>query len=258
MKDLQSLNRKVGKMVVIDDDPRALGLGNDIQNLIRIRPYENVNDLEDGKTLERLIPFLIEIARESYDNVPELLSQFVVPYEPTNNTNTDTNATSPNDYHLLKCGTNEYGVEMRRMEAHELVTEYENRIQRMTELRQERISNSNFGKMVHSSSAASQIVPELPPDDTLYQTAGAPGGPGQPLTAKSIVNAAPGFDDMATPNSDAGSKGGIFSWLDSRQKEQEEGQTRKMEKWNEVMMKKQAQQKEAMEAAQAQAQAQAA
>jgi len=82
-----------------------------------------------------------------------------------------------------------------------------------------------------------------------------PGAPGQPLTAKSVVNAAPGFDDMASPT-DSGSKGGIFSWLDSRQKEQEEGQTRKMEKWNEVMMKKQAQQKEAMEAAQAQAQAQ--
>uniref|UniRef100_A0A7S0GEW6 Uncharacterized protein n=1 Tax=Proboscia inermis TaxID=420281 RepID=A0A7S0GEW6_9STRA len=110
--------------------------------------------------------------------------------------------------------------------------------------------------MVHSSTNTSQIVPELPPDDTLYKTSSAAPGAGQPLTAKSIVNAAPGFDDMASPTSDSGSKGGIFSWLDSRQKEQEEGQTRKMEKWNEVMMKKQAQQKEAMEAAQAQAQAQ--
>lgn len=74
MKDLKSLNRRLGRLVVIDDDLRALWLGEDIGNLIQIHPYKNVNDLEDGKTLERLISFLIEIARESYDNVPKLLS----------------------------------------------------------------------------------------------------------------------------------------------------------------------------------------
>ena len=135
-----------------------------------------------------------------------------MPYKPDNN---NTDDTTSNNYHLLKCGTNEYSVKMRRMDAEELVTEYKNWIQKMTALQQERISGSNFGKMVHSSNASSQFVPELPPDDTLYKTSSALGAPGQPLTAKIIVNATPGFDDMAT-TSDSGSKGGIFSWLDSR------------------------------------------
>ena len=51
----------------------------------------------------------------------------------------------------------------------------------------------------------------------------------QQLTAKDLVGAAP-------PSEAAG---GMVQWMHRRAKEKEEEQMRKMEKWNEVMLKKQ-------------------
>jgi mitochondrial import inner membrane translocase subunit TIM50 len=73
MKDLNRLNRNINRMIVLDDDPAECAMNP--ENLIRVKPYTNPNDRDDN-TLERITPFLIEIAREGYDNIPELLSQY--------------------------------------------------------------------------------------------------------------------------------------------------------------------------------------
>ena len=44
-------------------------------NLIRVKPYEDPNDFQDD-TLEQITPFLIEIAREGYNDVPSILRQY--------------------------------------------------------------------------------------------------------------------------------------------------------------------------------------
>lgn len=73
VKDLNRLNRNVNRMVVLDDDPAECSMNP--ENLIRVKPYTDANDHSDN-TLARITPFLIEIAREGYNNVPELLSQY--------------------------------------------------------------------------------------------------------------------------------------------------------------------------------------
>jgi import inner membrane translocase subunit TIM50 len=72
-KDLSWLNRPLRKIVALDDDPDALQF--QPENLIRVKPYDDPNDRDDN-TLERITPLLIEISREGYDDVPQLLSQF--------------------------------------------------------------------------------------------------------------------------------------------------------------------------------------
>ncbi|KAL3795192.1 hypothetical protein ACHAWO_005364 [Cyclotella atomus] len=72
-KDLSWLNRPLRKIVVLDDDPAALQF--QPENLIRVKPYDNPTDREDN-TLERIMPLLVEISREGYDDIPNLLSQF--------------------------------------------------------------------------------------------------------------------------------------------------------------------------------------
>lgn len=71
-KDLSWLNRPLGKIIALDDDPAALQF--QPENLIRVKPYDNAN-LEDT-TFERITPLLVEISREGYDDIPGLLRQF--------------------------------------------------------------------------------------------------------------------------------------------------------------------------------------
>ena len=73
VKDLKSLNRNVNRIVVLDDDPEEVQF--DTANLIRVKPYTDPNNHEDN-TLERITPFLIEIARENYNDIPALLRQY--------------------------------------------------------------------------------------------------------------------------------------------------------------------------------------
>lgn len=73
VKDLNRLNRNVNRMVVLDDDAEALQFNPD--NLIRVKPYEDPSDRTDN-TLERITPFLIEIARQGCNDVPSLLRQY--------------------------------------------------------------------------------------------------------------------------------------------------------------------------------------
>jgi import inner membrane translocase subunit TIM50 len=73
VKDLNRLNRNVKRMVVLDDDPLEVQLNP--ENLIRVKPYDDPTDRTDN-TLERITPFLIEIAREGYNDIPTLLQQY--------------------------------------------------------------------------------------------------------------------------------------------------------------------------------------
>ena len=73
MKDLSKLNRNISRVILIDDDTKAAALNPD--NLIRVKPYTDPKDRNDN-TLERLIPFLVEIATENYNDVRVVLGQF--------------------------------------------------------------------------------------------------------------------------------------------------------------------------------------
>jgi import inner membrane translocase subunit TIM50 len=73
IKDLNSLNRDVKRMIVLDDDPLEVQF--QPGNLIRVKPYTDPTDFSD-RTLARITPFLIEIVRENYQDIPELLSQY--------------------------------------------------------------------------------------------------------------------------------------------------------------------------------------
>lgn len=73
VKDLNRLNRSVNRMVVLDDDPEEVQFNK--ENLIRVKPYDDPTDRTDS-TLERITPFLIEIAREGYSDIPALLRQY--------------------------------------------------------------------------------------------------------------------------------------------------------------------------------------
>jgi hypothetical protein len=73
VKDLSRLNRNINRMVVVDDDPAEVAFNP--ENLVRVKPYTDPTDRTDD-TLARITPFLIEIARENYNDIPSLLSQY--------------------------------------------------------------------------------------------------------------------------------------------------------------------------------------
>jgi import inner membrane translocase subunit TIM50 len=187
-KDLDRLNRNVNRMILIDDDPDAAMFNPD--NLIRIKPYEDPTDRTDN-TLERITPFLVEIARKGYSDVPAILRQY------------------------------------RGMDADQIADEYQRRID---DLRNNRLHHpSMLGGLANRGHDLPP--PELTPtmDDGLYS-----GTPHQ-LTAKDLVGAAPEQEGQ----------GGMLKWMNRRAKEKEEQTMRKMEKWNEVMLKKQQARREA-------------
>ena len=129
MKDLSRLNRNINRMVVLDDDPLECGMNP--ENMIRIPPYTDPNDRED-KALERITPFLIEIAREGYDNIPELLRQY------------------------------------QGMDSDEIADEQERRIQYYRQARDERTSRG-LGGIAKLASRSLSIEPELEPQKSNFR-----------------------------------------------------------------------------------------
>lgn len=73
IKDLDRLNRNVNRIVVLDDDPEEVQFHP--HNVIKIKPYTDPTDRTDN-SLERITPFLIEIARENYGDIPSLMRQY--------------------------------------------------------------------------------------------------------------------------------------------------------------------------------------
>lgn len=123
MKDLKRLNRNINRMIVLDDDPAESALN--LENLIRIKPYNDPNDRDDN-ALARITPFLIEIARENYSNIPELLRQY------------------------------------EGMDADEIADEQERRLQYYRQAREERTSHG-LGGFAKMASRSLEIEPELEP-----------------------------------------------------------------------------------------------
>jgi len=185
VKDLDRLNRDTNRMILLDDDPAAAQLNPD--NLIRVKAYEDPSDRTDN-TLERITPFLVEIARKGHSDIPSILRQY------------------------------------RGMDADQIADEY-----------QRRIDNLRYSRRQHPSvlgGLASRGIDLPPPEMTPSSDDGAP----QQLTSKDLVGAAP-------PS--MGSSGGMVGWMNKRAQEKEEQTMRKMEKWNEIMLKKQQAKKEA-------------
>jgi len=192
VKDLKRLNRNMKRMIVVDDDPAEVQFNP--ENLIRVKPYTDPTDRTDD-TLTRLIPFLVEIAREGYNDIPELLRQY------------------------------------QGMDADQIADEQE---RRLLELRNYRQRQSNQGLGGFGRKGGMLPEPELPPaDESAYYRSSS----GQ-LTAKDIAGKAPEPE---------GPTEGFIGWMNRRAKEKEEHQMRKLEKWNEVMMKKQRQRQEQAE-----------
>lgn len=179
-KDLNRLNRNTNRMVLLDDDELAAQLNPN--NLIRIKAYEDPTDRTDN-TLERITPFLIELARKGHNDIPSILTQY------------------------------------QGMDADQIADEYQRRVDNV---RSSRMRHPSMLGGMANRGGGDLPAPEMTPMD------GDSNAP-QQLTAKELVGAAP-------PSEAAG---GMVSWMNRRAKEKEEEQMRKMEKWNEIMLKKQ-------------------
>lgn len=191
MKDLGSLNRNLNKVILLDDEESAAALFPD--HLIKVKPYDDPKNRSD-RTLERITPFLIEIARESYDDIPTLLRQF------------------------------------KGFDADGIADELERRVDN---IKASRMRGARRGLGAFSGGMALPEPEMTPvPESRRGATSGQAAPSGGQMTAKDVAGAATAMD-----NSSSGS--GLGGWMKRRQKEQEEMQMRKMEKWNEIMMKKQ-------------------
>lgn len=195
VKDLNSLNRDVRRIVVLDDDELAVQFNPD--NLIRVKPYENSMDRSD-KTLERITPFLVELARSGTKDVPAILKQY------------------------------------RGMDADAIADEYDRRLEQFKYERDQRTQRGLGGL---AGGRGRLPPPEATPEiDYGFST----NNTTPQLTSKDLVGAAP---------SNSADAGGMVAWMNKRAAEKEEQKMLKMEKWNEVMMKKQREKQAATEAA---------
>ena len=131
-KDLDSLNRNTNRMICLDDDPKALQLNP--ENLLKVKPYTDPNDRED-RTLQRITPLLIEIAKEGYNDIPTILRQF------------------------------------QGMDADEIADEYERRGAEVRQ-RRERVAHRGLGAFGGGSMRDYMPEPELSPE--LEKTTGMP------------------------------------------------------------------------------------
>ena len=185
MKDISRLNRNVSRVIVIDDEEKAAALNPD--NLIRVKPYMDPKDRKDD-TLERILPFLIEIATENYSDARVVLSQF------------------------------------KGMDADEIANVLEERVSRLQHVR-------NNGRGLGSWSSAGKMdlpTPEMTPVDRSRRKAG--GG----ISSKDLVGDAP-----SSPMGGSPEKGqGLSGWLQDRQEKQAQEKMKKMEDWNNLMMKR--------------------
>jgi mitochondrial import inner membrane translocase subunit TIM50 len=131
VKDLKRLNRNVNRMIVIDDDPLEVQFNP--ENLVRVKPYTDPNDREDN-TLARITPFLIEIARENYSDIPALLQQY------------------------------------QGMDADEIADEQERRIQYYRSAREEEM-NRGLGGLAKFARKSVTMEPDLPAQDPNFSPA---------------------------------------------------------------------------------------
>jgi hypothetical protein len=117
--------------------------------------------------------------------------------------------------------------QFKGLDADEIAVEYRKRIDGMRQDRAQQMTRG-LGRF------AGRPAPLPPPESSPAAPSAAAGGKG--LTAKDLVG--------EVPPTEAESTGGVAGWYNARMKDKEEEQKVKMEKWQEVMLKKQ-QQREA-------------
>lgn len=191
VKDLDRLNRNIKRMIILDDDPAEVQFNP--ENLIRVKPYDDPTDRTDN-TLERITPFLIEIAREGYNDIPALLRQY------------------------------------SGLDADGIADEQQRRRETYVRRGREQRSQRGLGRLANSG-----YLPEPELNASVNESSDSSSNTPQQLTAEDIAGA---------PLPSQESTEGIVGWMNRRAKEKEELQMRKLEKWNEVMMKKQREQQE--------------
>ena len=128
VKDLSRLNRNIKRMIVLDDDPSEVQFNP--ENLLRVKPFTDPTDRNDN-TLARITPFLLEIVREGYNDIPGLLKQY------------------------------------EGMDADEIADEQDRRIQKFKDAREER-ANRGLSGLAKATSRTLDIQPENPPKEGAF------------------------------------------------------------------------------------------
>lgn len=125
VKDLNRLNRNLKRIVVLDDDPAEVQFNP--ENLIRIKPYQPGDQgNNDDDALARITPFLIELAREGYDDFQSILRQY------------------------------------RGMDSDEIADEQDRRLNRLKQQRME-LRQRGLGSLARQAASHLVQAPELPP-----------------------------------------------------------------------------------------------
>jgi len=181
VKDISKLNRPLNRIIVLDDQYEAVKLHP--ENLIKVKPYTDKHDRQD-KTLENLIPILVEIAKSNTKDVPKVLSQF------------------------------------RGMDADQISEAYNERIMRM---RSDAVVRGSRGLGAYAN--RSLPAPEMAP--RMESEASKKG-----LTSKDLMGDVSGADKIESR------KGGAVGWFEQRQRDKEELQQVKMQKWQQIMMER--------------------
>lgn len=192
VKDLNRLNRNIHRIVILDDDELAVQFNPD--NLIKVKPYEDSSDRND-RTLERITPFLVELARSGTKDIPAILRQY------------------------------------QGLDADGIADEYERRLEQFKQEREQRAQRGLGGLAGRSRLPPPEATPQ---EFTLTQP--------QQLTSKDLVGATP-------TGQNNNNSSGMVAWMNQRATEKEEQKMLKLEKWNEVMMKKQREKRATAEAA---------
>lgn len=73
VKDLSHLNRNMGRIIIIDDDPSCFSL--QPENAIHIKPFKNAHDKSDT-ALEDIAPFLRAVSNEEVKDIRTLIRAF--------------------------------------------------------------------------------------------------------------------------------------------------------------------------------------
>jgi mitochondrial import inner membrane translocase subunit TIM50 len=203
--------------------------------------YRNGVHVKDLKRLNRNVRRMIVLDDDPAEVAlnPENLLR-VKPYtDPNDRTDKTLARIAPFLIEIVREGYDDFPAILEQyqgMDADEIADEQEHRISQFKQDRQ-RLSQRGLGGLARGGLMSNLPEPELQPS-TDY---GAYGSRSQ-LTAKDLVGPAP-------PSFTGEDQGGFVDWMNRRVRDKEEQKMLKYEKWNEVMMKKQRQRKEAEDAA---------
>jgi import inner membrane translocase subunit TIM50 len=208
IKDLSALNRDLKKVIIVDDDPKAFQL--QPSNAIHVPTFKNAMDKSDT-TLEDLTPFLAALVNEGVNDFPELISKF-----PSNESNT--------------------------------ISQIYN--QKLTSIKEnkDQLLNRGLGGLLRT--VANKTSNNILPEDSfvIENEIGSGFGPNQHKISR-IVPKSESKTLLNNSKQNTGPlvgerKGGLWKTIDSLKSEAEEVNRKKMEAFQEVMMKKERERQE--------------